>query len=68
MRIWVWVVAKASLAGLSAYGETMPEQALHGAAAGGATAVEPYSDRFTRAVVGSAGNLLFCQANPGQCS
>ena len=68
MRIKAWVVAAAGLAGLAACGDTATEQALYGAGAGAATAVVLDGNPFTGAVVGSAGNLLYCQTNPSKCN
>ena len=68
MRIKAWVVAAAGLAGLAACGDTATEQALYGAGAGAATAVVLDGNLFTGAVVGSAGNLLYCQTNPSECN
>lgn len=53
---------------LVACGDTMGEQALVGAGAGAATAVVLDGKPFTGAVVGAAGNLLYCQTNPGKCN
>lgn len=68
MRIKAWVIAAAALAGLSACGEEVSQQALYGAGAGAATAVVLDGEVFTGAVVGAAGNLLYCQTNPGKCN
>jgi len=68
MRIKAWVVAAAATSGLVACGDTISEQALVGAGAGTATAIVLDGSPFTGAVVGAAGNLLYCQTNPDQCS
>lgn len=68
MRHTAWVVAAAGLAGLAACGDTATEQALYGAGAGAATAVVLDGNPFTGAVVGSAGNLLYCQTQPSKCN
>ena len=68
MQIKAWVVAAAGLAGLAACGDTPLEQGLFGAGAGAATAVVLDGNPFTGAVLGSAGNLLYCQTDPGKCN
>lgn len=68
MQFKAWVIATAALAGLAACGDTMGDQALIGAGAGAATAVVLDGKPFTGAVVGAAGNLLYCQTNPSKCS
>ena len=67
MRIKAWVVAAIAFAGLAACGDTPGEQALIGGGAGAATAVVLDGKPFTGAVLGAAGNLLYCQTNPGKC-
>lgn len=68
MHIKAWIVAITACAGLVACGDTAGEQALVGAGAGAAAAVVLDGKPFTGAVVGAAGNLLYCQTNPGQCN
>lgn len=53
--------------GLSACGESLPEQAAIGAAAGAAGAVVVSGSVVTGAVVGAAGNALYCQTYPSRC-
>lgn len=68
MQFKAWIISCVALAGLAACGDTVGEQALAGAGAGAATAVVLDGKLFTGAVVGAAGNLLYCQTNPGKCN
>lgn len=56
-----------AVATLSACGQTLGEQALYGAGAGAATAAVLDGDIATGAVVGAAGNALYCQTYPSRC-
>ncbi len=67
MHLKAWVVAAAGLAGLGSCGDTATEQALYGAGAGAATAVVLDGNPLTGALVGTAGNLLYCQTSPSKC-
>lgn len=51
-----------AIAGLSACGDTVGEQALIGAGAGAATAVVVNGSVGTGLLVGAAGNVAYCQA------
>jgi len=55
------------LAGLAACGNTAPEQALFGGAAGAGTAVVVGGSVLTGAALGAAGNVAFCQVYPNKC-
>ena len=68
MQLKAWTLAVAALVGLSACGDDFAEQGLIGAGAGAATVVVLDGSPFTGAVVGAAGNLLYCQTNPGKCN
>ena len=63
-----WSVSAAALLALSACGDTLAEQGVIGAGLGTATAVVLDGNLFTGAVIGSAGNLIYCQTNPGRCN
>lgn len=63
-RIWL---ALAMVGGLAACGDTVGEQALIGTAVGAGTAAVLDGNLVAGAAVGAAGNLLYCQQNPGQC-
>ena len=52
---------------LTACGDTTGEQALYGAGAGAAGAALLNGSLVTGAAVGAAGNLIYCQENPGRC-
>ena len=52
---------------LAACGNTVPEQALFGGAAGLGTAAVVGGSLVTGAAVGAAGNVAFCQVYPGKC-
>ncbi|MCR8546666.1 hypothetical protein M4578_02405 [Salipiger sp. P9] len=67
MQIVKFLTLGAALAGLSACGDTLGEQALIGAGAGAATAVAVDGDLATGAVVGAAGNIAYCQRYPSRC-
>lgn len=57
-----------STAGLAACGQTLGDQALGGAAIGAGTAAITDGSIGTGAAIGAAGNVAYCQANPGKCS
>ncbi|NIZ14992.1 hypothetical protein [Phaeobacter sp. HF9A] len=57
----------AGSATLAACGDTTGEQALYGAGAGAAGAAVLNGNLVTGAAVGAAGNLIYCQENPGRC-
>ncbi|MFN3209955.1 MAG: hypothetical protein ACE369_13325 [Roseovarius sp.] len=52
---------------LAACGDTVPEQALFGGAAGLGTAAVVGGSLVTGAAVGAAGNVAFCQVYPEKC-
>lgn len=52
---------------LVACGDTIPEQALLGGGAGALTGAAVGGSVVTGAAVGAAGNVVYCQANPGRC-
>ncbi|OWU79523.1 hypothetical protein ATO1_12150 [Phaeobacter sp. 22II1-1F12B] len=53
--------------GLAACGDTTGERALYGGAAGAGAAAVLDTNLVTGAAVGAAGNLIYCQENPGKC-
>lgn len=67
MQLKNWILAAGAALTLAACGDTVGEQLLIGAGAGAATAIALDGDVTTGAVVGAAGNTLFCQQNPSQC-
>ncbi|GAW35183.1 hypothetical protein RA2_02243 [Roseovarius sp. A-2] len=60
-------LALLALAGLSACGDSVPEQALLGGGAGAVTGAVVGGSVLTGAAVGAAGNVVYCQAYPGRC-
>ena len=54
--------------GLAACGETIGEQALGGAAVGAGAATITSGSIATGAAVGAAGNIAYCELNPGKCN
>ncbi|WP_428515684.1 hypothetical protein [Roseovarius sp.] len=52
---------------LAACGNTVPEQALFGGAAGTGAAAVVGGSLLTGAAVGAAGNVAFCQVYPDKC-
>jgi len=67
MQTKIWIVAITALITLAACGETPLEQGLLGAGAGAATAIVLGGNTTTGALIGGAGNVLYCQQNPSQC-
>ena len=53
---------------LAGGGETGTEQALFGGAAGAGVAVVADANPIKGAVIGAAGNFVYCQANPSKCN
>lgn len=53
---------------LAACGTTGTNQALIGSAAGAGVAVIAGASPIKGAVIGAAGNFVYCQANPGRCN
>jgi hypothetical protein len=68
MHITKITLALAACAGLVACGDTLGEQALGGAAVGAGAAVVLDENVGEGAAVGAAGNVLYCQLYPDQCS
>ncbi|MCG7623093.1 MULTISPECIES: hypothetical protein [unclassified Epibacterium] len=67
MRKSILAAFLAGTAVLAACGDTTGEQALYGAGAGAAGAALLNGSLVTGAAVGAAGNLIYCQENPGRC-
>lgn len=61
------ILASVALLALSACGDTVGEQAAVGAGAGVVGAILTDGDPLVGGALGAAGNVAFCQANPGQC-
>ncbi|WP_135501863.1 hypothetical protein [Roseovarius aestuariivivens] len=67
MQLKSCLAIAASVATLSGCGDTLPEQALIGAGAGAGAAAVVDGSLATGALVGAAGNVAYCQSNPGRC-
>ena len=57
-----------ALGGLAACGDTVAEQAIVAGGAGAAAAIALDGRPFTGAVLGAAGNLVYCQSSPASCT
>ncbi|MFC3615161.1 hypothetical protein ACFORG_15455 [Lutimaribacter marinistellae] len=55
------------LAAVSACGDTLEEQAIIGGGAGAVTALALDGNPLVGAVVGAAGNVVYCEYGPGKC-
>ncbi len=55
-------------AGLAACGNTIAEQGLGGAAVGAGAAAITSGSLAQGAAIGAAGNIAYCQLNPGKCN
>jgi hypothetical protein len=62
------ILALAACGGLVACGDTLPEQALSGAAVGAGAAAITSGNLVTGAAVGAAGSVAYCQLYPNKCS
>ncbi|WP_108829094.1 hypothetical protein [Ascidiaceihabitans donghaensis] len=67
MAVQKWIIAGATALALGACGDTISEQALAGGAIGAGAAVVTSGSVATGAVVGAAGNIVYCELNPGKC-
>ncbi|GAA6161511.1 MULTISPECIES: hypothetical protein [Ruegeria] len=67
MRLSKLALALATCAGLAACGDTTGEQAILGGGAGAVGAAVLQSDPLFGAVVGAAGNVLYCKTQ-NNCS
>ncbi|MGC1503015.1 MAG: hypothetical protein WA782_02635 [Sulfitobacter sp.] len=53
--------------GLAACGDTLAEQGLVGTAVGAGAAAVTSGSLLQGAAIGAAGNIAYCQLNPGKC-
>ena len=58
----------AACAGLAGCGDTLGEQALGGGVIGAGAAAITSGSIAQGAAIGAAGNVAFCQLNPGRCN
>jgi osmotically inducible lipoprotein OsmB len=68
MSVKLFFMASCACAALAGCGATGTDQALFGGAAGAGIAVVVNANPIKGAVVGAAGNYIYCQANPGKCN
>ncbi|MEP5730749.1 MAG: hypothetical protein ABJL67_15420 [Sulfitobacter sp.] len=61
-------LALLTCASLAACGDTLPEQGLGGAAVGAGAAALTSGSLIQGAAIGAAGNIAYCQLNPGKCN
>ncbi len=62
------LLCASALAALVSCGDTTGEQALIGAGAGAATAAVLDGNLVTGALIGGAGNVIYCNENPSKCN
>lgn len=62
------ILGIATCGGLAACGDTLGEQALGGAAVGAGAAAITSGSLAQGAAIGAAGNVAYCQLNPGKCN
>tara|TARA_R110002049_G_scaffold10127_6_gene50566 strand:- start:36638 stop:36850 length:213 start_codon:yes stop_codon:yes gene_type:complete len=67
MSIHKIIIALGACAGLAACGDNLGEQALGGAAIGAGAAAITSGSLLQGAAIGAAGNVAYCQLNPGKC-
>ena len=62
------ILALAACFGLAACGDNIAEQTLAGGAIGAGAAALTSGSLAQGAAIGAAGNLAYCQLNPGKCN
>ncbi len=67
MSIRTLILVFGATIGLAACGDTIPEQSLAGAAIGAGAAAVASGSLLQGAAIGAAGNVAYCQLNPGKC-
>ena len=67
MSIKTLIVGVALCGSLAACGETIGQQALAGSAIGAGAAVLANGTIAKGVAIGAAGNIAYCQLNPGKC-
>lgn len=68
MSLKTLILATAAALSLTACGQTLPEQALGGAAIGAGAAAIASGSLAQGAAIGAAGNVAYCQLYPGRCN
>ncbi len=61
------IIGLVACAGLAACGDNLGEQALGGGAVGAGAAAITGGSLVQGAAIGAAGNIAYCQLNPGKC-
>ena len=61
------ILAVSACGALAACGDTLSEQAIGGAAIGAGAAAITSGSLAQGAAIGAAGNIAYCQLNPGRC-
>jgi len=67
MRKPTLILATVAALGLAACGDTVGEQAVIGGAVGGVGSAALGGNAVAGAAVGAGANVLYCDANPGEC-
>jgi len=69
MRILkITAITAIAFGGLAACGDTALEQGVLGAGAGAGAAIVTGGNAKAGAIIGAGANVLYCQANPGECN
>lgn len=67
MSFRTYIIGAVLCGSLAACGDTVGEQALAGGAIGAGAAALTNGTLLKGAAIGAAGNLAYCQLNPGKC-
>ncbi|WP_298843339.1 hypothetical protein [uncultured Roseobacter sp.] len=67
MPIRTLILSIAACVSLAACGQTVGDQAIGGGAIGAGAAVITGGSALQGAAIGAAGNVAYCQLNPGKC-
>lgn len=67
MPIRAFILSIAACASLVACGQSLGDQAIGGGAIGAGAAVIAGHSALQGAAIGAAGNIAYCQLNPGKC-
>ena len=60
-------IAALGLTAVAACGDNLPEQTVLGAGAGAGAAIVLSGGLAAGALLGAAGNVAYCNSNPGRC-
>ncbi len=67
MSFKTFIICAVLCGSLAACGDTIGEQTLAGGAIGAGAAAVTKGNLAKGAAIGAAGNLAYCQLNPGEC-